>query len=129
MSFTGLSSDEEGSIVYDGEKFIVNVPVGHEQLEHFKPDGKIPVEYTHPSHAEDRRQSTVTSQPGTDSSSRSESDTGRDGSEDKEKSEESASKASNRFLVFRRISSGNPTSAKQKYLRFVVVCANRIRKS
>ena len=68
MSFTGLSSDEHGSIIYDGEKFIVTVPVGHEQLEHFNPDGSIPVVYTHPSHAQNQQTSTEQSTGQTSSS-------------------------------------------------------------
>lgn len=93
MSFTGFSSDQEGSIIYDGEKFIVTVPVGHEQLEHFNPDGNIPVVYTHPSHAQNQ-QTSVTSQPGRDSTSKSQGDTGGGESADKEKSEETASSES-----------------------------------
>ena len=36
MSFDGpaLSFDDEGSILFDGEKIIVTVPVGHEALDH-----------------------------------------------------------------------------------------------
>ena len=41
MSFDGpaLSFDDEGSILFDGEKIIVTVPVGHEALDHLG-DGK-----------------------------------------------------------------------------------------
>ena len=45
MGFTGFSSDQEGSIVYDGEKFIINNP--EKAPENFDSDGK-PVIYTQP---------------------------------------------------------------------------------
>ena len=54
MSFDGpaLSFDDEGSILFDGEKIIVTVPVGHEALDHLGSEKEIPfpVVYTHPSH-------------------------------------------------------------------------------
>lgn len=66
MSFDGpaLSIDDEGSILFDGEKIIVNVPVGHELLEHIGSEESIPfpVVYTHPSHHKNQQPS-----PGTPS--------------------------------------------------------------
>ena len=54
MSFNGpaLSFDDEGSILFDGEKIIVTVPVGHEALDHLgtEEDIPFPVVYTHSSH-------------------------------------------------------------------------------
>lgn len=62
MSFDGpaLSFDDEGSILFDGEKIIVTVPVGHEVLDHLgtEEDIPFPVVYTHPSHHQDQRPST-----------------------------------------------------------------------
>ena len=62
MSFDGpaLSFDDEGSILFDGEKIIVNVPAGHELLEHIGADEDIPfpVVYTHPSHQQNQQTST-----------------------------------------------------------------------
>ena len=50
MSFTGFSSDEKGSIVFDGEQFIINnpdnVPVDFDPGD--RPVIGLPV--THPSH-------------------------------------------------------------------------------
>lgn len=61
MSFDGpaLSIDDEGSILFDGEKIIVNVPVGHELLEHIGSEESIPfpVVYTHPSHHQNQQPS------------------------------------------------------------------------
>ena len=50
MSFRGpaLSIDDEGSILFDGEKFIVNVPADDDLLEHFNPPENIPIVYTRP---------------------------------------------------------------------------------
>ena len=50
MSFNGpaLSFDDEGSILFDGEKFIVNVPADDDLLEYFNPPENIPVVYTRP---------------------------------------------------------------------------------
>ena len=62
MSFDGpaLSFDDEGSILFDGEKIIVTVPVGHEALDHLGSEKEIPfpVIYTHPSHHQDQQAST-----------------------------------------------------------------------
>ena len=55
MAFTGFSSDEEGSIVFDGEQFIINnpenVPVD------FNPHGRpvIGLPVTHPSHPQNQQ--------------------------------------------------------------------------
>ena len=61
MSFNGpaLSFDDEGSILFDGENIIVNVPVGHELLEHIGTEESIPfpVVYTHPSHHQNQQPS------------------------------------------------------------------------
>ena len=68
MSFDGpaLSFDDEGSILFDGEKIIVTVPVGHEALDHLGSEKEIPfpVVYTHPSHHQDQRPSGPPSPPG-----------------------------------------------------------------
>lgn len=62
MSLDGpaLSFDDEGSILFDGEKIIVTVPVGHEALDHLGSEKEIPfqVVYTHPSHHQDQQAST-----------------------------------------------------------------------
>lgn len=62
MSFDGpaLSFDDEGSILFDGEKIIVTVPVGHEALDHLgtEEDIPFPVVYTDPSHHQDQQAST-----------------------------------------------------------------------
>lgn len=59
MSFDGpaLSIDDEGSILFDGEKFIVNVPADDDLLDHFNPPDNFEVEYTHPSHQQDQQAS------------------------------------------------------------------------
>ncbi len=59
MSFDGpaLSIDDEGSILFDGEKIIVNVPAGHDLLEHFNWPENFEVEYTHPSHQQNQQPS------------------------------------------------------------------------
>lgn len=66
MSFDGpaLSFDDEGSILFDGEKIIVTVPVGHEALDHLgtEEDIPFPIVYTHPSHHHNQQPS-----PGTPS--------------------------------------------------------------
>ena len=55
MAFTGFSSDEEGSIVFDGEQFIINnpenVPVD------FNPHGRpvIGLPVTHPNHPQNQQ--------------------------------------------------------------------------
>ena len=68
MGFDGpaLSFDDEGSILFDGEKIIVTVPVGHEALDHLGSEKEIPfpVVYTHPSHHQDQRPSTPPPPPG-----------------------------------------------------------------
>ena len=68
MSFDGpaLSFDDEGSILFDGEKIIVTVPVGHEALDHLgtEEDIPFPVVYTHPSHHQDPQASTHVPPPG-----------------------------------------------------------------
>jgi len=68
MSFDGpaLSFDDEGSILFDGEKIIVTVPVGHEALDHLgrKEEIPFPVVYTHPSHHQDQQASTPPPPPG-----------------------------------------------------------------
>ena len=58
MSFTGFSSDEEGSIIYDGEKFIVTNPskVPDNFNAHGKPVIGLPPD--HPSHAQNQQTST-----------------------------------------------------------------------
>ena len=58
MSFTGLSSDEEGSIIYDGEKFIVTNPskVPDNFNAHGKPVMGLPPD--HRSHAQNQQAST-----------------------------------------------------------------------
>ena len=62
MTFDGpaLSFDDEGSILFDGEKIIVTVPVGHEALDHLGSEEEIPfpVVYTHSSHHQDQQAST-----------------------------------------------------------------------
>ena len=71
MSFNGpaLSIDDEGSILFDGEKFIVTVPADDELLEHFNP-GERPVIYTHSSQADSQQAATEqTTEPGSDSES------------------------------------------------------------
>lgn len=59
MSFDGpaLSIDDEGSILFDGEKIIVTVPVDDDLLDHFDPPDIFEVEYTHPSHQQDQQAS------------------------------------------------------------------------
>jgi len=68
MSFDGpaLSFDDEGSILFDGEKIIVTVPVGHEALNHLGTEEEIPfpVVYTHPSHHQNQQASTPPPPPG-----------------------------------------------------------------
>ncbi len=68
MGFDGpaLSFDDEGSILFDGEKIIVTVPVGHEALNHLGTEKEIPfpVVYTHPSHHQDQQASTPPPPPG-----------------------------------------------------------------
>ena len=60
MSFTGFSSDQEGSIVYDGEKFIINNP--EKVPENFDSGGK-PVIYTRPPAPKPPASTTPNSQP------------------------------------------------------------------
>ncbi|MCY4071249.1 MAG: hypothetical protein OXG60_08110 [Chloroflexi bacterium] len=60
MSFTGFSSDQEGSIVYDGEKFIINNP--EKVPENFDPGDK-PVIYTRPPAPKPPASTTPNSQP------------------------------------------------------------------
>ena len=68
MSFDGpaLSFDDEGSILFDGEKIIVTVPVGHEALDHLGTEEEIPfpVVYTHSSHHQNQQASTPPPPPG-----------------------------------------------------------------
>ena len=70
MSFDGpaLSFDDEGSILFDGEKIIVTVPVGHEALDHLGSEKEIPfpVVYTHHSHHQDPQPATPPPPPGGD---------------------------------------------------------------
>ena len=60
MAFTGFSSDEEGSIVFDGEQFIINnpdnVPVDFDPGD--RPVIGLPV--THPSHPQNQSASLPT---------------------------------------------------------------------
>ena len=55
MSFTGFSSDDEGSIVYDGKKFIVNNP--NKVPDDFNPGDKevAGLPENHPSHPKNRK--------------------------------------------------------------------------
>ena len=85
MSFTGFSSDQEGSIIYDGEKFIINNP--SKAPENFNPGGKpvVGLPEDHPSRLQNRPQSTTTTPPGADSPSKSQSDSGSDKADKKKK--------------------------------------------
>ena len=57
MSFTGLSSDEQGSIIYDGEKFIINNP--SKVYDNFDPGDKpvVGLPETHPNHPNNHKPS------------------------------------------------------------------------
>ena len=67
MSFDGpaLSFDDEGSILFDGEKIIVTVPVGHEVLIiKVRKKTYFSVVYTHSSHHQNQQPSTHVPPPG-----------------------------------------------------------------
>ena len=55
MAFTGFPSDEEASIVYDGEKFIVNNP--SKVPDNFNPGGRpvVGLPEGRPSHPDNRK--------------------------------------------------------------------------
>ena len=55
MAFTGFSSDEEGSIVFDGEQFIINNP--NNVPDDFDPHGRpvIGLPVTHPNHPQNQQ--------------------------------------------------------------------------
>ncbi len=59
MSFTGFSSDDEGSIVYDGKKFIVTNP--RQVPDDFNPGDKevVGLPENHPSHPKNRQPSPI----------------------------------------------------------------------